>query len=128
MLAGLALAGCAGFEAPQGSTLAIPGLEYEAIERGAYRAYAASFSQAPFSNGPISVIAADQGDLRTYRLVPCQGGAAVCAGSAGGRVGQVERTLDYVIVRGLYNRTFWLSPGGDGALEGNGRTVPLAWD
>lgn len=116
------LAGCAGFDADTA------GLEYEAAERDAYRAFAASFSEVPFSKGTVSVVASDHGSMRTYFLVPCQGGSAICGGSAHGPVGQLERTPDYMIVRGLYGREFWLSPGGDGALVGNGHTVALAWN
>ena len=128
LVAALALGGCADFQQRVDAVLTDPGLEYSAAERDAYRTYAAAFSEAPFSNGAISVVAPDHGDLRTYRLVPCQGGARICAGSEHGRAGQVEATADYIIVRGLYGRTFWLSPGGDGALVGNGHTVPLAWN
>lgn len=121
LAAATVLAGCA----------AAPGAappDFDTVERGVYRAFSNQFLEVPFSNGPISVIASDHGDLRTYRLVPCQGGTRICAGSAHGPAGRFERTPDYTIVRGLYNRVFWLSPGGDGALVGSGHTVALAWD
>lgn len=122
LTAGALLSGCAGFDAESA------GLEYAVAERDAYRAFAASFSDVPFAEGAVSVIAPDHGHLRTYTLVPCHGGSAICAGSVHGPAGQLERTPDYMIVRGLYDRTFWLSPGGDGALVGNGHTVALAWN
>jgi hypothetical protein len=122
MAGALCVAGCAGFD-PETA-----GLDYEDGERDAYRAYAASFSEVPFSKGAVSVVTTERGALATYTLVPCQGGAAICAGSAQGRAGQLERTPDYMIVRGLYGREFWLSPGGDGAMVGGGQTVPLAWN
>ena len=126
--AALALSGCAGFQERLDATLSDPGLEYAAAERDAYRTYAAAFSEVPFSKGAVSVVAPDHGDLRTYTLVPCRGGTRICAGSAHGPAGTLERTPDYMIVRGLYGRTFWLSPGGDGALVWPGHTVPLAWN
>lgn len=122
LAAGSVLVGCADFD----PTTA--GLEYEVAEQDAYRAFAASFSEVPFSQGAVSVVASDHGDMRTYILVPCHGGTAICGGSAHGPVGRLERTPDYMIVRGLYGREFWLSPGGDGALIGNGHTVALAWN
>ena len=97
------------------------------IERAAYRSYAAAYSEMPFAEGAMSIVAAEQGEMRTYRLVPC--GETVCGGSAHGPAGRVETTADYVIVSGLYGRQFWLSPGGDGALiRSDGATVSLAWD
>lgn len=100
---------------------------FEAIDRAAYRSYAASDSEMPFDFGAMSIVTAEEGAMRGYTLVPC--GEAVCAGSADGPHGQVEMTPDYVIVSGVYGGTFWLSPGGDGALvRTGGDTVPLAWD
>lgn len=121
------LAACAelGIEPPP------PGsLDWEQAEIAAARAYAAAQSETPFENGPMSVIATEGGTLRSYLLVPCRGGAAICAGGLHGAAGRLEVTADYHIVRGLYgNRTFWLSPGGDGAIGyPGGQFVPLAWD
>lgn len=100
---------------------------FEAIDRAAYRGFASSYSEMPFEFGAMSIVSAEHGELHTYTLVRC--GESVCAGSAHGPRGRVESTPDYVIVSGLYNRTFWLSPGGDGALvRSSGETVPLAWD
>lgn len=100
---------------------------FEAIDRAAYRGFASTYSETPFEFGAMSIVSAEHGELHTYTLVPC--GESVCAGSAQGPRGRVEQTPDFVIVTGLYNRTFWLSPGGDGALvRSDGETVPLAWD
>ena len=101
---------------------------YEAFETNAYRAFAAYNQENPFVNGAMSIVSTEHGELHTYRLVPC--GNTVCAGSAHGPRGRVERLPDYIVVSGLYNRTFWLSPGGDGALVRgrDGQTAPLAWD
>lgn len=105
-------------------------LDWDRAVTAASRAYAASHSETPFENGPMSVIATEDGSLSTFLLVPCRGGAAICAGGLTGPAGRLEVTADYHIVRGLYgNRTFWLSPGGDGAIGyGRGRFLPLAWD
>jgi len=100
----------------------------EQAELATYRAYADAFSEAPFQNGAVSVVAEAQGDLGTYSLHPCRNGTAVCAGSAQGPVGQVGVTDDYTVVSGLYGGTFWLSPGGDGAFVRGGETVALAWN
>lgn len=100
---------------------------FEAIDRAAYRGFASTYSEMPFDFGAMSIVAAEHGEINTYTLVRC--GEAVCGGSAHGPRGHVETTPDYVIVSGLYDRTFWLSPGGDGALvRSSGETVPLAWD
>ncbi len=124
--AAMALAGCEplldGIEVGQAAN----GLEYPVLERNTYRAWAASFQTAPFANGAVSVVAREGDFLRTFSQVPCQGGAAVCSPS--GRVGHLELTPDYAVVSGLYGRTFWLSPGGDGALVRGAVTVPLAWN
>lgn len=94
------------------------------------RGWSAAVQDAPFEGGQaISVVATEHGILRTYRLVPCRGGTAVCGGSANGPAGRVERTPDYVIVRGLYGRAFYLSPGGDGGIREAGHPdIFLAWD
>ncbi|MBL4812602.1 MAG: hypothetical protein JKX69_09685 [Rhodobacteraceae bacterium] len=130
VLALAAVSGCSTM--PDGETLeqSAARLEFSNLEASAYRAYAQSFSDMPFADGAVSVIAPHHHGLGTYLLVPCNGGRAVCQGAATGRVGTVTTTPDYVIVSGLYgNRTFWLSPGGDGAVRyANGRTVPLAWE
>lgn len=130
-IAAMILSGCAAGPDAQSleqiETSLEANLSSEAIDRAAYRAFASAHSEMPFEFGAMSVVAAEDGELHSYTLVRC--GDAVCAGSAHGPRGQVESTPDYVIVSGLYGRTFWLSPGGDGALtRSSGETVPLAWD
>jgi hypothetical protein len=100
------------------------------LEAEAYRAYGQSFSEYPFANGAMDVIATENGDMRTYRLVPCRGGTAICAGGLHGPAGRLERTRDYWIVTGLFGgRSFYLSPGGDGAIYyGGERATALAWN
>lgn len=103
--------------------------EYNTISPSYDRTFERSFTETPFENGPLSVIGADGlGDLATYRLVPCYGGQAICAGSESGPAGQLRRTPDWFVVTGLYGQTFWLSNGGDGYLERNGQYTPIAWN
>ena len=101
--------------------------EWSAVRAEVRRNYAYSFQDSPFAEGPISVVAPDHDEMRTYRLVPC--GTTICAGSERGTRGTLEVTPDYLIVRGLYGAEFWLSPGGDGGLLRAGRPgVSLAWE
>ncbi len=119
--------GCATAEQAQ-QELSSGAYEYPSVQLGAYRLYQDTFASTPFADGDISVIATEGGELRTYLLAPCQNGTRICSGSARGPAGGIERTPDYTIVTGLYGGTFWLSPGGDGALVRQGQTVPLAWN
>jgi len=96
-------------------------------EWSVWRSYENIVEERPFALGVMSIVATERGKLRTFRLAPCHNGI-VCAGSERGRHGRVEMTEDYVIVRGLYGRTFYLSNGGDGYLERHGHAVMLAWD
>lgn len=114
---------------PMGADLTPETLEFRNLSRGYVRAFEQAFSRAPFADGAIAVTApGGLGEIDTYRLVPCQGGAAICGGSESGRAGQLSRTPDWFVVTGLYGRTFWLSYGGDGYVERDGRYVPLAWN
>ncbi|SEW45299.1 hypothetical protein SAMN04488515_3315 [Cognatiyoonia koreensis] len=89
------------------------------------RFYAEQFQDQPFDVGPVSVLSEERGKLRTYLLTPCRNGTRVC----GAHVGSVSKTPDFTIVSGAYpGRTFYLSPGGDGYLLVNGRTISLAWN
>lgn len=89
------------------------------------RWYAESFQDQPFDVGNVSVITEERGEMRTYLLSPCRNNTRVC----GSRAGTLERTPDFSIVTGAYpGRVFYLSPGGDGSMVHNGRTVPLAWN
>ena len=91
------------------------------------RAVDVSYRDIPFDSGTVYVVANEHGDLHTYSLTPCRGGTHICGGS--GRVGHVEWTLDYIVVTGAYrDRTFYLSPGGDGYLTWRGVNRDLAWN
>lgn len=90
------------------------------------RDYDVAYRDLPFDGGTVYVVANEHGDLHTYDLTPC-GGTRICGGT--GHVGQVERTADYFIVTGAYrDRTFILSPGGDGYLNWRGEYRDLAWN
>lgn len=102
-------------------------LTFDTITRDTDRAVSLGFRQMPFAQGPLSVVVAERGRLLTYRLVPCQEGRAICAGTARGRAGGLQITPDHYIVTGLYGRIFFLSPGGDGWLRHGNVDVPLAW-
>lgn len=92
------------------------------------RAFDLAYSEAPFERGSLAVVTSEGDQLRTYSLVPCQGGTAICGGSEHGQAGRSFRTAEYVVVDGLYGRRFWLGYGGDGYIERQGVYVPLAWD
>ncbi|MEY1557687.1 hypothetical protein AB3Y40_18810 [Yoonia sp. R2331] len=93
------------------------------------RAWANAFSDQPFDTGPVTILTEEHGELHSYTLAPCRGGATVCAGSTHGRAATLQMTPDYAVVTGAYaGRTFYLSPGGDGWMKKNGQFVPLAWD
>ena len=86
-----------------------------------------AFRDLPFDTGTVYVVANEHGDLHTYSLTPCRGGNRICG--ATGRVGTVSRTPDYYVVTGAYSdRTFFLSPGGDGYLKFRGVDRDLAWN
>lgn len=86
-----------------------------------------AYRDLPFDTGRVYVVANEHGDLHTYSLTPCGAGAQICGGT--GRVGHVERTPDYFVVTGAYrDRTFYLSPGGDGYLTWRGVDRDLAWN
>ncbi len=119
MAAALTLvAGCAERGAPPG----------EAVLTGYQRSIDRTFTEEPFARGALAVVARENRELQTFSLVPCQGGAAICAGSEQGPVGRLSRTPEYFVVDGLYGRRFWLSYGGDGYVERAGTYIPLAWD
>jgi hypothetical protein len=104
-------------------------MTYDAMVADVSRSFEANFAEKPFVNGTIAIVARENGELRTYRLVPCQNGAAICMGSNRGPAAQLRVTADHYIVSGLYgNRTFFLRPGGGGTLRRGGIDVPLAWN
>jgi len=129
--AAISLAGCneliEGFDTENPRQSVAQDFEYVDIESAAFRAYQTYNQEAPFAFGPMSIVSAEHGEMHTYQLFPC--GDAVCGGSVHGPRGHVGATPNYVVVTGLYGRTFWLSPGGDGAVvRSDGTTNPLAWD
>ena len=86
------------------------------------------FTEAPFARGAMAVVAAEGPEVRTWRLVPCRGGATVCAGSGTGPAGRLTVTPDFYVVDGLYGRRFWLSYAGDGYVQAGRILAPLAWN
>ena len=120
------LTGCAGMDS-QTVGAAIP--TYAEAELATYR-FVQSGLAMPFEGGQtVTAIAASDFGVDTFSLVPCRGGAAICAGSATGPAGTTRTTADYLIVSGLYGVELWLSPGGDGSvLYPGGTAVPLAWE
>lgn len=95
------------------------------------RDFAQAVHDAPLSAGPISIVVAERGQMRTYRLAPCGGGTSACA--PGGRAVPVTKGTtvwpDYTIVANAYRgRTFFLVPGGQGVMRRNGVEYPLAWE
>ena len=101
------------------------------------RAIAAAATDAladrPFVDGQaVTVLVADPDPLRRIRsftLVPCQAGRAVCGGSATGRAGTLTLENGQYVVRGAYaGRDFYLDPNGDGFMGQGGVLVPLAWN
>ena len=95
------------------------------------RDFAAAFYETALSEGPISIIVAERGEIRTYALAPCGAGGSACA--PGGRAVPVTKGTsiwpDYTIVAGAYRgRTFYLAPGGKGVMRRDGVDYPLAWE
>lgn len=116
-LAALLLASCAA-----------PAPEWDDITAASERAWGEGSGWMPFAQGSVSVLTREGGAVRSYLLVPCRGGAAVCAGSLTGPAGEVSSTRDHTVVTGLHRRVFYLAPGGDGTLGlPGGTTVPLVW-
>ncbi|MFO7804741.1 MAG: hypothetical protein R6V30_03610 [Paracoccaceae bacterium] len=84
-----------------------------------------AFQDVPFNSGPVSVVTAEHGDLRTYALTPCRNGESIC----GDRVGSLSLIPGYWVIEGAYpDRTFYLSPGGDGVLKIGPASTTLAWE
>ncbi len=124
--AGLAalLAGCSG-----GGAITPESLAYANLSAELRRAYAASYLDQPFADGPVSVVAEERGEMKTFILVPCRGGDHVCAGGLHGPAGHRTDAPDFVSVQWIYGgRVFLLEPGGGGVLRHAGRDTPLAWD
>ena len=91
-----------------------------------YQAYYAENYQAhPFDDGPVSIVTAEHGEMRTYHLKPCRNGTRVC----GNRAAELVKEQHYYVVSGAYHgRAFYLSPGGDGWLKKGDTITPLAWN
>lgn len=100
-------------------------LTFEATPVFAHRFYADRWQDKPFDEGAISVLSEEHGDLHTYTLTPCHGGANVCGDS----VGHLQVTPDYYVITNAYDgRTFYISPGGDGYVKINGVFTTIAWN
>lgn len=96
-------------------------------------AFADAFTDTPFEDGAtVTVLVRDTDPLRTiqtFNLVPCQGGKAVCGGSARGAAGTLTLEGRQYVVRGAYTgRDFYLDPNGDGFMGRGTVLVPLAWN
>lgn len=86
------------------------------------------FGEVPFARGALSAVAREGGFVETFTLVPCRGGQAVCAGGEDGPAGTLSRTRDFLVVQGLYGRTFWLANGGEGYVQRGDVLWSLAWN
>jgi len=104
------------------------GLSYDALRAETRRDIDEAYRDLPFDSGAVSVLVTERSALKTYQLLPC-GGNHICAKSASGQRGHMQRTEDYFVVTGAYaGRVFYLSPGGDGyVMLGTARTA-LAWN
>jgi hypothetical protein len=128
VLALAALGACAEMDmAPM--TMTAPQMTSDEVAVEVARAFDGAFSEVPFSNGAISVVATERGRISTFLLVPCQSGTGICTASPVGRAGTLTLTPDYYIVQGTYrNRIFFLREGGGGWLRTGNVDVPLAWN
>ena len=122
----LALAACSG-QTEQALESGAGALEagYVALSEDLDTRFQLAYLATPFAEGEVSVVAAERGELRTYRLTPCRQGTRIC----GSHPGTVSRDGVFTVVSGAYpGRTFLLAQGGDGALKVHGSAVPLAWE
>jgi hypothetical protein len=93
------------------------------------RMVADSFRDIAFTEGRVAVVAVEDGRMRTYWLVPCRNGEAICAGGPNGRAVSLTSNPDFRIVSGAYRgRDFYLSPGGDGMMITRDGRHQLAWE
>ena len=122
----LALSACATAPNVSRDTQPVPSRWVEGATR-VYSAFDNRWAETPFEHGAMSIVAAERGDLRTFRIVPCHDGI-VCSNTARGRHGRIETQGDVTVVSGLFGRTFYLERGGDGRVERRGHSAPLAWD
>ena len=104
-------------------------LAFANVVAEADRMVADSFRDIAFTEGRVAVVAAENGRMRTYWLVPCQDGTQICAGGPRGRAVNLTDSPDFRIVSGAYRgRDFYLSPGGDGVLINRDGQHQLAWE
>ena len=115
LLAALTLAACT------------PGSQFEPneVDVRVSRAVNWSFLDNPFDTGAVTILAPEQGELRSYTIRDC-GTATVCLGH---RRAALVMAPDYAVIDGLVpGRVFYLSPGGDGWMKTGGTYVPIAWE
>ena len=127
----VALALVAGCDAPRPAMPEITPdtLAFSNIVAEADRLVANSFRDIAFTEGRVSVVAEENGRLRTYWLVPCRDGTKICAGGPNGRAVDLTSSPDFRIVSAAYRgRDFYLSPGGDGVLISRDGQHQLAWE
>lgn len=124
VLATVALAGCE--TATTRATL--EALTWDRVSTTTAFATEETFFEIPFTRGVIAIVAAERGELRTYRLYPCQSATAVCLNSPQGPVAGVQRGQRHYIVAIPGGRTFFLQPGGGGTLRTAQGDAPLAWN
>ncbi|WP_386679207.1 hypothetical protein [Loktanella sp. R86503] len=96
-------------------------------------AFTDAFADTPFEDGAaVTVLVRDTDPLRTiqsFKLVPCQGGKAVCGGSSSGAAGVLTLEGGQYVVRGAYaGRDFYLDRNGDGFMGRGSVLTPLAWN
>ncbi len=84
--------------------------------------------EAPFERGALAAVAREGGFVETFNLVPCQGGQAICGGGETGPAGTLSRSSGFLVVQGLYGRTFWLANGGEGYVQRGDVLWSLAWN
>jgi hypothetical protein len=124
VIAASALAGCDAAT----SRATLDGISLADVSANIGRASEESFRELPFTRGPVAVVAAEGGDLRTYRLYPCGGGTTACFGAPDGPASAIRRSNAHFIVAAPGGRTFFLRPGGGGTLRTPGGDVPLSWN
>ena len=131
MTVSIGLALLAGCNAPD---FAVPELTPDTLafataSAEADRMVADSFRDIAFTEGRVAVVAVEDGRMRTYWLVPCRDGAAICAGGPDGQAVDLTSNPDFRIVSGAYRgRDFYLSPGGDGMMISRDGRHQLAWE
>ena len=129
--AGFALALLAGIQQPEFGFPEITAetLAFSNVTAEADRMVADSFRDIAFADGRVAVVAVEDGRMRTYWLVPCQNGAAICAAGPRGRAVPLTSNPDFRIVSSAYRgRDFYLSPGGDGMMISRDGRHQLAWE